>query len=359
MKIDRSNYEIWLVDWLDGNLSDARKDELLLFLEEHTDLREEFNDLTCVTLLPPNAAFSGKNDLKKMPSELTDNQFNLLSTGYLENDLDESQKADLFEIIEKDVERKTQFELIQKMKLYSPAIGYKNKNKLYKRTAFQKAISFSIIGLSAAAAIALLIISAPFSTEKLPGNSINIAVAEKKTNRIIANMEVSPAPVVKTERKTATEAEKTEVTAIQQTAEVIYIEPVTVLIDTLSFSREKEIRKVLFTSAINLNQNYAAPTLIASSSIAEISQYDDGRSNISRFFARTFRDKFLKEEIKKDTPLKGYEIAEAGVSGLNKLLGWDMALDKNNDENGELNSVYFSSKIIKFNTPVKKTEPLP
>jgi hypothetical protein len=67
----------------------------------------------------------------------------------------------------------------------------------------------------------------------------------------------------------------------------------------------------------------------------------------------------LKENPSPDSPLKGYEFAEAGVSGLNKLLGWEMALDKNNDNNGELKSIYFSSKILKFKAPVKNTESLP
>ena len=48
---------------------------------------------------------------------------------------------------------------------------------------------------------------------------------------------------------------------------------------------------------------------------------------------------------------------KAGVTGLNKLFGWQMALDKKNDENGQPKSVYFSSKILKFNAPVKKREP--
>jgi hypothetical protein len=35
-----------------------------------------------------------------------------------------------------------------------------------------------------------------------------------------------------------------------------------------------------------------------------------------------------------------------------------MELDKKNNEKGEPKSVYFSSKILKFNAPVKKSEPL-
>jgi hypothetical protein len=71
------------------------------------------------------------------------------------------------------------------------------------------------------------------------------------------------------------------------------------------------------------------------------------------------KEKILKEKTAKDSPLKAYELAEAGVSGLNKLLDCEMVLDEKKDANGVLKSVYFSSKIIKFNAPIKKSEPLP
>jgi hypothetical protein len=37
--ITRENYEIYYLDYLEGNLSDKKTDELLLFLEENTDLK--------------------------------------------------------------------------------------------------------------------------------------------------------------------------------------------------------------------------------------------------------------------------------------------------------------------------------
>ncbi len=355
MEIDRSNYEIWLVDWLDGNLSELQKEELLLFLKDNPDLREEFNDLSAITLLPGIESFHNKNQLKKAAPEITDSQFGLLCAGYLENDLSENQKSELLEIIAVDSSRNTEFELIQKMKLSPPEISYKYKKPLYKRTAFQNTISISMVGLSAAAAIALLIISAPFSPEKQPGNSLNIAqVSEKDSTVSNKKTEISPVVVLPVEKRKTIAAP-----VIQKTPEIQYSELVAVNADTLPVSREPEIRKVYFTKKISLNQNSVTSSLIASSFEVIAPYYDDGRSDLRRFFARTFRDKILKDDITKDTPIKGYEIAEAGVSGLNKLLGWEMALDKNSDENGELNSVYFSSKILKFNTPVKKTEPLP
>ncbi len=85
--------------------------------------------------------------------------------------------------------------------------------------------------------------------------------------------------------------------------------------------------------------------------------YDSERSRLRRFIASTFRERILKDKEYNDTPLQPYEIAEAGIDGLNKLLGWEMALVRTSDEEGELKSFYFSSGVLKFNAPVKKSNP--
>jgi hypothetical protein len=86
---------------------------------------------------------------------------------------------------------------------------------------------------------------------------------------------------------------------------------------------------------------------------------DIERSSVGKFLSRTYRNLILNEEAATDLPIKGYEIAEGGINGLNKLFGWEMALQKTNDENGDLQSLYFSSKMLKFNAPVKKSETTP
>ena len=57
MKIDRSNYEIWFIDWLDGNLNSLQIEQLKLFLDQNPDLKEEFNDLTPVKLVSSGNSF--------------------------------------------------------------------------------------------------------------------------------------------------------------------------------------------------------------------------------------------------------------------------------------------------------------
>ena len=41
MNINRNNYELFFIDFYDGNLTDAQKHELDLFLAENPNLKEE------------------------------------------------------------------------------------------------------------------------------------------------------------------------------------------------------------------------------------------------------------------------------------------------------------------------------
>jgi hypothetical protein len=50
MKPDRTSYEIWLVDYLDGNLDSGQAGLLMAFIEENPDIKEEFEGLSGIVL---------------------------------------------------------------------------------------------------------------------------------------------------------------------------------------------------------------------------------------------------------------------------------------------------------------------
>ena len=137
MEIDRSNYEIWLMDWLDGNLTDLQVEQLKIFLDENPELKEEFNELTLISLKPVEKSFPYKDHLKKSIADISGSLFDYLCVAYLENDLSSGQQTELFEAIELDPEKKRSFELIQKLTLVPASIRYIHKNKLKKRTVLQ------------------------------------------------------------------------------------------------------------------------------------------------------------------------------------------------------------------------------
>jgi hypothetical protein len=366
MQIDRSNYEIWLIDWLDGNLDDIKAEKLRLFLEENPDLKEEFDELPAMRLNSSAKSFQNKDKLKKTTADISELQFEYLCAAYLEKDLPDRQIKELMEITENDQEKKRSFELIQKTRLVPEDISYKWKNRLIRKPFTQKVIRLSLIGMSAAAVIFLFIITYFPIPRGLPGKSINTS-QNLKTNGFIQKQEdIKTIDIRPEENKIRPVKKKKEnlLPLLKKTKPDVITTDVfpTVQNESLSISAETSpiiVSKISVPQVLNLKRDAIPNTLIASNSRIVNSEYDDGRSRLSKFIAKAFREKILKEKTANDRPLKAYEIAEAGVSGLNKLLGWEMALDKKNDENGELKSVYFSSKILKFNAPVKKAEPLP
>jgi hypothetical protein len=365
MQIDRSNYEVWLIDWLDGNLSDIQVEHLHHFLSENPDLKEEFDELSFFNLKPVEKSFPHKKRLQKTIANLSGSQFEYLSVAYLENDLSADQQTELKESIELDPEKKMSFELIQKIRLSPVALPYKHKRQLIRRTVAQNVIRLSLIGLSAAAIITLVIIT---YISKPGALQVNF---EKTAQTIVVDTTIQKPAVegvskgIKTERKivTSKKQNKNFLASSQKTVSAISEVKMNPPLQNDSLVRSTSLpltllNKIPVSPEIDLKVETIPNTLIALNYTVAIPEYDDGRSKLSKFIAKTFREKILKEKTAKDSPLKVYEIAEAGVSGLDKLLGWEMALDEKKDGNGELKSVYFSSKILKFNAPIKKSEPL-
>ncbi len=66
MNINRENYEAFLLDYLESNLSPAQVAELMVFLEMNPDLKEALEGFEMMTLNPDDSvSFPDKNSLKK------------------------------------------------------------------------------------------------------------------------------------------------------------------------------------------------------------------------------------------------------------------------------------------------------
>lgn len=356
MKIDRTNYEIWFTDWLDDSLTQSQSEELKLFLDENPDLREEFNEIRFMKLEPSVIHFTDKEGLKKTPDEISHEQFEYLCIACLEKELSPDQQNELMEIISSDTEKSRAFRLIAKTKLSPPDLKYKNRKQLLRRTPTQKIFQFTVLGLSAAAVIAALVLVGPFRPTDQPEKIRSIAVinpgnSNMSPERIPSNPDENNTLIRSAEESTANSPGKSNSNAYPNIREVMESD------DPLTRVREVPgiiIQKIAVSAPV-ISVEEPLPGLIAAlpQSISTPEEYEG--SKIGRFIAKNFRSKIMKENIPDDSPLKSYEIAEAGITGINKLLGWEMALGRNNDENGDLKSVYFSSKMLKFNVPVKKS----
>lgn len=366
MILNRANYEIWLIDYLDGNLDEVRSNQLISFLEENPDIREDFSDILTYNIKPETGTFRFKESLKKNPTDLSDSQFDYLCISASENDLPSQQRRELDSIIANNPEKKETYEIISRLKLVAPKVTYRRKSELRRLTTTQKIVRLSVAVLSAAAGIALIVslFNMPVSENVESGSpvSANISVDSSKslnkTNEITAN--ANPAvntEVIKPRNKTLlSNLEKT----ISDEMKAFPAESHTV--DTAT--REKEIRatgisKIGFKQEVNITEKEFSSTLVAIATDDILITDPLHKSGFNEFIAKTFREKILRSKTPEKGSLKVYEIADAGINGLNKLLGWQMSLQKTRNEKGDLKSLYFSSKMLKFNAPVKKVQAEP
>lgn len=91
-KIDIHNYEAYLLDFSEGNLTGELQVELELFLIQHPELEINLDELSLVTLEDEATSYSNKNSLKKTETDLvSETQF----ISYIENQLPENERLEL------------------------------------------------------------------------------------------------------------------------------------------------------------------------------------------------------------------------------------------------------------------------
>lgn len=366
MMPDRSNYEIWFIDWLDGRLSDQQVEVLEDFLRRNPDLAEEFRALSSISLKPHSDRYAHREDLFKKPSDLSPSQFDYLCIADLENDLSAEGILELEEAMEGNPERKKEYDLIRRIKLTPPDIRFKHKDRLRRSTPLRKLIYYSAIGLSAAAAVALFVIFYNPGTPVVPAqgsltaNSATIpeengTPAESGITAVNGNENESAALQERVKKDPASNRETTRPLIAELTEDVPSLTATDQEVPAEISRFSLEPVPLALHMAIRGIDNPSG-TLIAFTPEIRVPLFDDGRSNVNRFLARVFHEKIMRDTIAGDRPVKVYDIAGAGIAGINKLFGTALALEKNTDDTGEVTSVYFSSRLVKFNAPVRKTE---
>lgn len=364
MKPDRSNFEIWIADWLAGNLSEEQKEHFIEFLDQNPDLKDEADSLSLTTLSPEKRSFEAKRLLKKTATELSPSQVEYLSVAYLEQDISSGQLEDLNNCISNNPESQKIFESVRKIKLVAPDRPYIYKDRLRKKSTFEKILNLAYPVLRVAAAVAIIILSIVFVPKFLSVRQNKIAInAVKSDEPVILYSNVLTVPE---ERISNTEpAKKSEISGSTEKIEVKFSDyPV---MAELPWSDSAEILPVIIREpaisgitdfpgfSFDILDQPVSYSLVASNTEYREPVYDD-RNGFSKFLAKFVREKILREDTGSDAPVKPYEIASAGINGISKLFGLEMALVKVNDEQGEMKSLYFSSGLLKINAPVKKDE---
>jgi len=124
--INIHNYEAYLLDYLENNLSDNQQIELLVFLEEHPELNIELNDLSNNPLVCDDSiVFENKNKLKQIAIES-------LMIAEMEGVSSENDSKELKELLALQPILQKDFDLYKKTVLIPSKIVFLDKESLRK-----------------------------------------------------------------------------------------------------------------------------------------------------------------------------------------------------------------------------------
>ncbi len=127
-KITLNNYEAFLLDYFEGNLSLEKIAALKTFLHQHPELAIELNDEKLPSLASENLNFEHKFSLKKSDTFLIDEEL----IDYLENNLNAEQKVIVEQKLNSNSDLQELLLAYKKTILSIDDIADFNKNLLYK-----------------------------------------------------------------------------------------------------------------------------------------------------------------------------------------------------------------------------------
>lgn len=341
----RSDYEIWLKKLLEGEAGSHPEEELHAFLSGDPDPEKTGG----LKLQNEDHKFRNKSSLRRSSRDLPDDQFDYLCTAMVEKDLSPEGEKELLDIISEDKERQRTFEIFSKTRLIPGKYGYNGKFLLKRKTALQR---FLLPAISSAAGIALLV------AVLIRGNNEHVAdgggVNDIKDNFQYRsgipgaqnNLAARNSPVINISPRENDADDRNGVTPKAK--------PDQVLQERVSYPALGRHFVPAVAGVFIEGIPDPGTDLVAIQTRTELLAVYDERPRVEKFLTRAYRELLLGE--KGDRPLNRYELAKGGVNGLNRILGWEMAVKPDGNDDGVIESFQFSSKILNFSVPLKNND---
>ena len=347
MSIDRSNYESYFVDYIDGNLSADLVDEFLDFLENNPDLAAELKAIGDIKLEAAPVVFAGKDQLFRAESDLNDS-FDYRAAAFLEGDFNEKSHQEFVAEVQNDSEKLKCLHLLKKMHLQADlSIQFPDKEKLLRKK--RKPI---YLWATRVAALLLLFFSVwalvPRKEVQVPLNSI----AEQQLNDTgnTEKTELQKAPPTKdiTEKQVAENLPATKEKPMEQIRpkEPVAIQPKTKLIPQnteLVAMREQVPDKMQpLTAHIDIN----SLTVSAIHMPNKASFGPKQTLSVDEFLAYKLID------APKGESFTFNNLANAGLKAAQNISNDRLEVER--DDQGKVEEIKFESRLFAFSIPFKK-----
>ena len=346
MKINRNNYEAYLIDYIEGNLNKQDEEAVNRFLEVNSDIAGEFNNFkqseaTVAELkesLNKAALYKSFSDIVSITKE----NYEDFCIAYHEGDLDDGSTQRLFDFMDKHPGLKPLFDLHAKIHLQADtAIHFQGKRNLKKVQVvpFRKIIYTISAGVAAAAAIVLLWISLPGTQKIVPGKNDNMSRANTPANIHLP-----------TQAEESETTRKTKVAPVKRKNDILPDYKQLAKIDTSDTHQlDKIIIAELQPRAISLkNEIPVNSPQFSSTQIETVQPEYIARNEVSRTTDNETQpaNKIWQRKII-------YSALNIGVKGFNTLTESQLALQTRQDNEGKLTGIAIDADNFEF---IRKTQ---
>lgn len=136
LHINSDNYEVWLIDYIDGKLSDDEVVAVQHFLASHPHILSEMNELSGIELRPEKDSFYPfKERLRRAPAPFDDlSEYDYLLAKVAEQELSVDEQRQLYNLSKKSDEVTADFRCMSRIKLRPDDEVYPYRSQLYRKS---------------------------------------------------------------------------------------------------------------------------------------------------------------------------------------------------------------------------------
>ncbi len=336
-KINENNVEAWMLDYLEGNLSDGQSKKLLTFVEAHPELGidPDFSDFHI--LEAPEIPFAGKADLFRTDiniPELSEEEIDCIAR--LEGDMI-PVKAEAFDkSLESNPEKAALFLSLQQTILKPDTSKFfSNKESLYKKGILIPLNVYRFVSAAAVLILAWVIFTPRESVQESP-------LMAQDTSRQIIYINKIVNPGIFDKIAMADPVMTPAVSSIEAVDDIDRME------ESISAVKKLPIREIENSSAIN-DKSFAF--------IYRTLPYpeDDDYQTLLAFTGEKIRENILgmDHDLVKKSRFSLWELADAGLEKVAGFFGLPADLKREYNDKGELVVVDFDSRLFAFTTPIR------
>lgn len=342
MGINRDNYELFFIDYIDGNLSSDQIKEVEVFLLLNPDLNSEFENVGNHVLIPNIQTYKDKSLLKKSDysSVGINNEFDYLCIASVENDINADEGSKLNRLILADKSMRTEYDRFHRAKLKpNSKIKFQHKAKLKRFTIFGLN-RLQIVSFSSVTALVLLFFGLfkNFSDDLKTTNNSPVVqkIGTHPKNyfpelpyevippKLDVNREQSDVPSVPIHESAKMKSDESRTKAVLIKEEVNRV--------SIAYLEPRELSSITVTpkgSEITLPPLYPEETAQNGEQIAHSSPSTNRAVGL-------------------------YDLIQLGVNWIGKTSGTDLKLEGRRDEMGKLKRIQFESHLFALSVPINQ-----